>query len=288
MQIGTDTNLQIEKFLGKKGHHHPAMGPISNSVTPPCNINVNALMTDDDNVGWNSFSMVIGPTPHFLCKWHLHRAWSRKLRKLFPGNSTLQAKFYQLLVVLMEEKNSNTFQNQLHQLTAKYSMMYPDLFEYLETYYFNRTEKWAMCYRNFPHAETDTNMFLESYHNRLKTFYMKRKKNKRIDDLLNLLLHVEEEDFWRHKTETFFAGPTEQNSSDCRHQRGMKIPKTQVCNDNPSQWRVLSQTKKKETYIVRKVADSCSWEHCFSKCLEVSCAGLCAHIYSCSCPDKSD
>ena len=35
MQIGTDTNLQIEKFLGKKGHHHPAMGPVSNSVPPP-------------------------------------------------------------------------------------------------------------------------------------------------------------------------------------------------------------------------------------------------------------
>ena len=34
MQIGTDTNLQIEKFLGKKGHHHPAMGPVSNSVPP--------------------------------------------------------------------------------------------------------------------------------------------------------------------------------------------------------------------------------------------------------------
>ena len=26
----------ISKFLGKKGHHHPAMGPVSNSVPPPC------------------------------------------------------------------------------------------------------------------------------------------------------------------------------------------------------------------------------------------------------------
>ena len=38
MQIGTDTNLQIEKFLGKKGHHHPAMGPVSNSVPPPVGV----------------------------------------------------------------------------------------------------------------------------------------------------------------------------------------------------------------------------------------------------------
>ena len=35
MQIGIDTNLQIKEFLAKKGHHHPAMGPVSNSVPPP-------------------------------------------------------------------------------------------------------------------------------------------------------------------------------------------------------------------------------------------------------------
>ena len=35
MQIGIDTNLQIKNFSEKKGHHHPAMGPVSNSVPPP-------------------------------------------------------------------------------------------------------------------------------------------------------------------------------------------------------------------------------------------------------------
>ena len=35
MQIGIDTNLQMKNFSEKKGHHHPAMGPVSNSVSPP-------------------------------------------------------------------------------------------------------------------------------------------------------------------------------------------------------------------------------------------------------------
>ena len=57
-----------------------------------------------------------------------------------------------------------------------------------------------MCYRNFDHANTDTNMFVESFHNRLKTFFMQRKINKRIDDLVILLLDIEEEDYWRYVT----------------------------------------------------------------------------------------
>ena len=35
-------------------------------------IHFNTLMTDDDNAGWNAFTMVFGcPVRHLLCKWHL-------------------------------------------------------------------------------------------------------------------------------------------------------------------------------------------------------------------------
>ena len=40
-------------------------------------------------------------------------------------------------------------------------------------------------------------MFVESYH-RLKTFYLNRGKNRRVDDLLESILGVEEDDYWRH------------------------------------------------------------------------------------------
>ena len=64
--------------------------------------------------------------------------------------------------------------------------------------------KVAMCFRNFPHADTDTNMYEDSFHNRLKTFYMQRQRNRRLDDLVNLLLQIEGDDFWRHNLDVLY------------------------------------------------------------------------------------
>ena len=47
----------------------------------------------------------------------------------------------------------------------------------------------------FNHAGTDTNILLESYHNRLKTFFLNRGKLRRVDDLLELILNFEEDDY---------------------------------------------------------------------------------------------
>ena len=67
---------------------------------------VNALMTDDDNAGWNAFKQVFGENvPHFLCKWHIYRTWLRKLREFIPLDKQLQSEVFINLVVLTEEKN---------------------------------------------------------------------------------------------------------------------------------------------------------------------------------------
>lgn len=59
----------------------------------------------------------------------------------------------------------------------------------------NRRHQGAMCYRNFEHGNVDTNMYVEAFHNRLKSFYMDRRLIKKVDDLLNMLLKIEEDDF---------------------------------------------------------------------------------------------
>ena len=64
----------------------------------------------------------------------------------------------------------------------------PEYIDYFEEYYLNRSKEWAMWYRTFPHGDTDTNMYVESLHNLIKTYYMKRIPNKRLDVLLNLLI----------------------------------------------------------------------------------------------------
>ena len=248
-------------------------------------ITINALMTDDDNAGWNAFSHVFGDVSHFLCVWHLHRAWARKVRELYRGNEEAE-ELYQALVVLMQEKNLNKFGEHVVAYKIAFTEKYPEYLKYLESNYFNRFPKWALCFRNFPHAGTDTNMFVESFHNKLKTNYMKRQKNRRVDDLLEMLLAVEKDDYWRHKSDVFFEQGVGTGDDD-RHKRGMTIPHTDV-KEECDRWMVTSQTAPSTLYSVKRVMDVCVFDHCVSKCAEVACAGLCGHLYTCSCKDKSD
>ena len=98
----------------------------------------------------------------------------------------------------MDEKNDNDFKIMSENFIELYRNRCEKFVDYFKDYYMRKPKEWAMCHRQFPHANTDTNMYVESFHNRLKTYYMKRRANRRIDDLLNLLLEIEEDDYWRH------------------------------------------------------------------------------------------
>ena len=88
--------------------------------------------------------------------------------------------------------------------------------------FFPQIEKWALCFRDFDHAGTDTNNFVErlvtthhlcpqavitmcinpfSFHNKLKTNpkYLNHRVNRRCDDLLETLLLFEEDMFHQRK-----------------------------------------------------------------------------------------
>ena len=76
-------------------------------------------------------------------------------------------------------------------LLRKYLDICPKFVNYFKNTYVSRPVKSAMCYRQFEHTNADTNLFVESFHNKLKTFYLERMPNKRIDDLTNVLLEIE-------------------------------------------------------------------------------------------------
>ena len=114
------------------------------------------------------------------------------------------------------------------------------------------TEKWALCYRQFPHANTDTNMYLErllalltdylktemllvyihtllSFHNNLKTHYLNGKVNRRIDYLVCALLEVESDYFFKfNKTRIMGEANQKLVKEEQHHQRGMLIPELSV------------------------------------------------------------
>ena len=250
----------------------------------PPDLKIGALMTDDDNSGWNAFRAVFGDDfPHFLCIWHVHRTWRRNLGLV---EDLFRHEVYTGLLALLKEESQNVFVVLLSGFLDLCAEKSKAFFEYFRDNYSDRAALWALCYRDFEHAKCDTNMFVESFHNRLKTFYMDRKPNKRLDDLINLLLSIEEDDYWRHKRDLIYNVGSFQVSMP-RHKRGIAISNDDIEIDEFG-WRLISQTQGNSLiYTVIKVTESCDDESCINKCLEVACLGLCEHLYKCDCKDSS-
>ncbi|XP_057312271.1 uncharacterized protein LOC130653773 [Hydractinia symbiolongicarpus] len=259
----------------------------------PGDFTVNCLMTDDDNSGWNAFSAVFGETKHHLCKWHITRAWRRNL-KLVPESQ--QDEVMQHLLVILNEKDASQFEILQRGFLKKCFVIAPAFAKYFQDRYVRRAEKWAMCYRQFEHCNTDTNMFVESFHNKLKTFFMER-PNKRIDDLINLLLTIEEEDYWHRKRSLTYYGNLKNISiEDSRHTKGLSISDAKVEKLSESEWTVQSQSRDGCQYNVRMFENKCTDNDCLDRSLKIEekfknlklalpCFGLCAHLYSCNCLD---
>ena len=257
---------------------------------------VNALMTDDDNAEWSAFNKVFGDkvppesnfekVPHLLCKWHVHRSWRRKLHQLLPHDRNLQLELYLASIVLMEEPNKDTFRDMAEKFKSEYKNVCELYVTYFENYYLTRPEKWAMCYRQFSHANTDTNMYVESFHNRLKTFYMKRRFNRRIDDLVILLLEIEEDDYYDNLLNV--KSKKQVRTDDLRHKRGMRISNDDIYRIDAYKWLMKSQTSAADIHEIALVRPDCFDDFCYNHCHEISCIGLCSHMYQCSCLDSSN
>ncbi len=64
------------------------------------------------------------------------------------------------------------------------------ILEYFERNWLPRKETWALAYRNFPHADIDTNNFVEAWHRQLKYRFSGHRKQNRMDSLIYLLVKV--------------------------------------------------------------------------------------------------
>ena len=134
-------------------------------------------------------------------------------------------------------------------------------------------------------------MFCESLHNKIKTYYMDRKQNKRVDKLLDVLFEMERDIYLQHLYRIKIGCPPTDipPSYQKRHTKGMNIPDTDCTKVNDLLWTVISQADNTRTtyYYVSKLSDTCNFEHCFVKCVELACLQLCDHLYFCTCADAS-
>ena len=162
---------------------------------------------------------------------------------------------------------------------SKHESICPNFVNYFVTYYASRHEKWASCCRDFPHADTDSNMMLESFHNKLKTVCMDRRLNKRLDYLIMLLLKIEKDEYWRHKRDNIYLGTISvPKKFKKRNEKGMLISDDWVLKCSSSQYTIKSQSKDL-TYKIDILQDTCKEVLCSHFYINPASVGLCARLY---------
>ncbi|KAK3912968.1 Sentrin-specific protease [Frankliniella fusca] len=264
---------------------------ISSNAPSGVDLKLNCVITDDDPALINGMDLgfcgELGKIRHILCKWHLLRAFKKNLRLHVP--QAMVDDMMTELRVLVNERDKNVFTNLQSGFIAKYKdspHCKTFIKDYYCKYYEHRVEKWAMSYRVFPHANINTTGHIESFHHRLKKVYLKRKVNRRLDDLVQILLDIEWDDHVARVRESTIGMAFQPQDILMRHKRGMAIPDEDLQKIDETTWDIKASSSKNSYYIVH-YSDSCTADHCFSKCSQVSCGSLCAHMYSCSCKDNN-
>lgn len=255
-------------------------------VQLPDDLQFNCIISDDDPALINSMNKGFGQNlRHILCKWHLLKNFKKNLRSYVP--LSMVDHMMDTLRIIINEENESEFLKLLNGFYQKYekSPQCSDFIEYFSKHYKNRAEKWAMCYRRFPHSNVNTTGHIESFHNRLKKVYLKRKVNKRLDDLVTILLDIEWDDHVTRVREATNGMAYLPQDILSRHKRGMDLKDEDFRQLEETTWDVSSKTSANNYHVVR-YSESCCSDLCFSKCAEVPCTDLCAHLYSCSCPDN--
>ena len=72
---------------------------------------------------------------------------------------------------------------------------------------------------------------------------MERKPNKRVDDLINVLLTDEEDNYWRHKREKIYATKHQSANNNSRDTKGISIANEYLTVEHETTWKVKSQSK---------------------------------------------
>ncbi|XP_039282903.1 uncharacterized protein LOC120351034 [Nilaparvata lugens] len=259
------------------------------------NLRVNAVMTDDDKTTWPAFEYVFHCSDpnlrprHLLCKWHVVRAIKKNCINRIKDNK-LRKEVFGKFIVLLGLKSSTEFGIGLSNFLKDLRHMkgLTSFMKYFEIFYANRCSKWAMCFRNFYHANTDTNMFVESYHNKLKR-NLNRRSNARVHDLIKLL-HEMEAERWLELSRRRLVGEPHvdfQTNSDNRHQKGVLISVNLVNKVSDTMFEVECD-KLEGKYFVTRVSPKCMLpDHCYYRCSNLSCSGLCSHLFKCTCEDSS-
>jgi len=230
------------------------------------------IMTDDASQYFNAWQAVFGSAEKRLCTWHLDWSWRRGVEQ-HVSDANLQLEVYHMLRTLLQELNSEEFEKNLTAFMDHMQSVAPAFATYFRPYC-SRTSEWAYCYRIG--IQANTNMYVESFHNVLKSAYMERKANRRVDSLVFILLKIARDKvFERFIKVGKNTQSTKQRSITKRH----VITLTRLPPMFNDAWIVPSCSTDGYSYWVFPASESCT---CNLRCMTCQC---CPHLYECSCLD---
>lgn len=137
-----------------------------------------AFMVDEDAAARSAVRSVFEHSRLYYCDFHLSRSWKRKLSRL---GVTLTPEMDRHLAILRRCPHEEEFDASYAHLERflKQTSNGTRFWEYLlHNYMYSKKLLWAGCHRLFPHA---TNNHVESWHNQLKSNYLRRKSKVRLD-----------------------------------------------------------------------------------------------------------
>ena len=253
------------------------------SVKDRCpNANVRIVMTDDDLAGFTAAKQVFGnDVERYLCIWHVHQSWLRQLRSIRDSNDKINV--YSYLCAMLEAKSKNEYRRYHDKFISSYQNVYPDFISYFQSTYSKRPQEWCLGFRRHEYANVNTNMFVESFHNKLKSVYWDKKLNRRVDRLLDTLLQIERDIYVNHLSSNIYDSGNTGNSNN-RHSSGLQIDDNCVNQVNEITFTVDSQSSSNQ-YTVKKINTVCKEQYCYVKCKNFPCIDLCYHMYTCTCID---
>ena len=242
------------------------------------NPTVNVIITDDDNTGYRAAVDVFGTQiRHILCQWHVFRAFSR--RCLPQLNKDDRERVRDTLYNLMYEKDLQKYEDSKWSFIDKWQYQYPQMVKYMKDNYFNREEKWTLSHRqHFEYGRVDTNNFIESFHNKLKTQKFKQKQNKRMDVLIETLEQIEAEYYLNLFTRKTLNKDQASKDMITRHENSKNIDTKYVSKITDDVFHVQSGTS---IYEITRVKASCQ---CKVTCPDCK---VCMHMYRCTCGDRA-
>ncbi|EIE76341.1 hypothetical protein RO3G_01045 [Rhizopus delemar RA 99-880] len=143
-----------------------------------------------------------------LCHWHIKRAWETHIKKdIKVDKATKQSENVRSAVraslnSMMYAKSCEEFDLSVSLFNIKYKE-YTSFVDYFNKLWVPKKQNWSQAWSQ--EASFHTNNLIESYHNQIKSFYLGRSRNLRVDHMLYLLTKVILVDYRQDSIRTYYG-----------------------------------------------------------------------------------